>query len=1715
MSRFNDAVLKVSSFDQAVEIAAVISGLKHDRFRDSLIKHAATTFSEVNDRSLKFITAEEYALVQNPPPTKNQHPDWRDDNPSRKRMRMAQNRDHGHTTEQCNSLKSELERLAMKGMLNEYVQRAKQPRFIREQRPQPQGVRNPPNRQGVGYQQAPPPLPPPARIIHMITGGLEAGGLSSKQRKLYKYDGPIYGFNNQLVPVEGVLTLHVAFGSGRTYVTPSVRFLSHLCMKFPTPTGIATLRGNQEVARYCYITSVTQPMKGKDPTPEAIPQPISDNQQVMGVEIVDNRPEDETRAAPVEDVEEVLIDNRDPSRKTQIGTRLNPEERAELIAFLRANNDVFAWTSADMPGIPKSVIKEKVEKLLQAGFIRKVDYCEWVANPVLVKRANGKWRMCIDYTNLNQACPKDCYPMPSIDKLVEAASGNERLSLLDAYSGYHQVPMAPEDEEKTSFYAGDEIYCYVMMPFGLKNAGATYQKMVTIVFRAQIGKNLEVYVDDIVVKSRKAEDHLVDLDETFNNLRKNRMQLNPAKCIFGVESGKFLGFMVSRKGIEVNPEKIRAIADMEPPKSVKDIQRLTGRVAALHRFISKSADKCLPFFKIMRSAAQKDESGKQKKFEWSQECQTAFDELKSYLSLPPLLTKAIDGEILYLYLGISDEAISSVLVREETKQHKPIYYISSVLHGAELRYPIAEKATLAVVTSARKLRPYFQSYPIIVLTDQPLRQILQKPECSGRLIKWAVELGEFELTFQQRSAIRAQALADFIVECTPCPSTSNPEPNDWTLYVDGASSSKGSGAGALLIGPEGYRSEHALKFNFDATNNMAEYEALLLGLQLALELKSAISVLKLGPDRLVEPVEPSPGHENGPNAYPDPVRRSNRPNPPEPPEPPDSFSFSNSFFDSKQIAKKKPETMIPYLFHPDSESHFFCSSSDLHLVTIAKVVLSLDPLRPENFSSPVLFRFSSFSRSRSLSGSSSTVRPEIFLLRFPSGPNTDAAWEHCVEVVEGTKKSIKCLHCQKAFRGGGINRIKQHLAGKGGDVRKCNKVPFDVRYRMQQSLKEIEESKKQAKNVWEENPFGHCDEDAPDLQEIPNPSTAPQSQVKGKGLEISANKKRKASGIENYFAPRATPGAQPSIRSVLAGKDALHNADLAIARELVEFVGSDNVVHLVTDNAANYKKAGRLLNDIYPTIFWSPCAAHCLNLILSDIGKLEVVSNLASRASLVSKFIYNHPSLLAWLRKREGWAEIIRPGPTCFATTFIALKSIHEHRHDLQALVTSLEFKESRYYKDHKANDVVAVVLDKKFWNNCELVVKIVGPLIRLLRIVDGDERPSLGYVYDGMYRARKAIKTILMNRKSLYKPYTRLIKGRWDRQLRQNLHAAAYYLNLAFFYDKESFSTKKEVMNGFMDVVDAKVPSRRNDNKRKTCFDPIDYESIENVEEWVMEEDESPILDYDELENIIYNDKTMPICHITQKEGGTHDINEEVQGGEEGSFHIGSASGGIDLESIGEENDDSYDSENDFHSLSKFASDSSLSSRSVFVEILDEPSSMKPRVMEISTNPDTPNWTNSIISFLQDGIAPEDRQEAMKLRKKASRYTLVDGVLYKRSFSLPLLRCLNLYEAEYALREVHEGVCGSHVGARTLAHKVLRQGYYWPNMHKDATYFVQKCPKCQFFTHLTHQPAEELTNLVAPWSFAQWGMDLLGPFIKGVGGVTHLIWDPESDCGR
>ena len=218
--------------------------------------------------------------------------------------------------------------------------------------------------------------------------------------------------------------------------------------------------------------------------------------------------------------------------------------------------------------------------------------------------------MCVDFTDLNKACPKHSYPLPRIDQLVDSTAGHQLLSFIDAFSGYNQIKMDETDQEKTSFITSQGLFCYKVMPFGLKNTGATYQTLVNHIFRPQIGRNVEVYVDDMLVKSIDEGSHLDDLQETFETLRRYKMKLNQSKCAFGVSLGKFLGFMVSQKGIEANLDKIQAILDMEPPKNIKKVQSLTGRVAALNMFVSKATEKCLPFFKVLRKA-----------FEWTDECQ--------------------------------------------------------------------------------------------------------------------------------------------------------------------------------------------------------------------------------------------------------------------------------------------------------------------------------------------------------------------------------------------------------------------------------------------------------------------------------------------------------------------------------------------------------------------------------------------------------------------------------------------------------------------------------------------------------------------------------------------------------------------------------------------------------------------------------------------------------------------------------------------------------------------------------------------------------------------------------------------------------------------------------------------------------------------------------------------------------------------------------------
>ncbi|GAU34631.1 hypothetical protein TSUD_394220 [Trifolium subterraneum] len=500
----------------------------------------------------------------------------------------------------------------------------------------------------------------------------------------------------------------------------------------------------------------------------------------------------------------------------------------------------------------------------------------------------------------------------------------------------------------------------------------------------------------------------------------------------------------------------------------------------------------------------------------------------------------------------------------------------------------------------------------------------------------------------------------------------------------------------------------------------------------------------------------------------------------------------------------------------------------------------------------------------------------------------DPAWDYCTFTQVGEKKTYTCMFCQKVFKGGGIHRFKEHLAGEVGDAKPCLKVDADTRFRMGESLKETSTKKKRAVEIFDdEHPFG------PNVVEVTDddqPTAMPS-------LSRPPTKRAATSQImsKSFFAPRTTSGTQPKIKSVLA--------DLGYA---VAPRATPSAPGATSQNRQDYSASSR------------------------------------------------------------------RRAPCCLR----------------------------RYYRDPKARDFVAVVLDSRFWNDVEIIVKIVAPLVCLLRIVDGDDRPSLGYVYDGMFRAKKAIKNIFMNKKSLYKPYTRIIKQRWDKHLRQQLHAAAYVLNPTFYYDKENLSQKPEVMAEFLDVLTTQVDGNRtkflneanlyrgkvgefgkqlaldsikhirpdmwwntfehgvpnvqkwaikilsqtasssgcernwsvferihtkkrnrlehqrlNDlvyvhynlrlkNRafnKKGAYDPIDYERIDDIEFWITDEDtnSTPILDADEIENMLYNKESIPMFGLDNGEC-------------ELAPTIGLEEGGLNLDSFPQEDVNSYSGADD-----------------------------------------------------------------------------------------------------------------------------------------------------------------------------------------------------------
>ncbi|GJV25649.1 reverse transcriptase domain-containing protein [Tanacetum coccineum] len=357
-------------------------------------------------------------------------------------------------------------------------------------------------------------------------------------------------------------------------------------MKFQTQTGIAIIKGESLQSSICNHVS----------------QKRDQSKKSNGAEVV----------------EHVVINDAHSDQTITIAANLLKTLKEKLYKLLRSNKHVFAWTPTDMTGIPRELAEHRLNIHPRTFLVwqKKRAMAKERSEAITTEKTDGTWHMCNEFTSLNKACLKDSYPLPKMDQKIESLEGYKLKCFLDAYKGYHQIRMAREYEEKTSFHTEQGTFCYEKMSFGLKNVGATYQLLMDNMFAGQLGRNIEIYVDDMVIKSKNEERLITDFTEIFDTLRKANMKLNPKKYTFRMESRKFLGFMITNEGIQANPEKVQAIINMASPRTLREVQALNGKLAALGRFLAKYAERSLPFFKSLKGYLNKKISNGMLKQKW-------------------------------------------------------------------------------------------------------------------------------------------------------------------------------------------------------------------------------------------------------------------------------------------------------------------------------------------------------------------------------------------------------------------------------------------------------------------------------------------------------------------------------------------------------------------------------------------------------------------------------------------------------------------------------------------------------------------------------------------------------------------------------------------------------------------------------------------------------------------------------------------------------------------------------------------------------------------------------------------------------------------------------------------------------------------------------------------------------------------------------------------
>ena len=479
-------------------------------------------------------------------------------------------------------------------------------------------------------------------------------------------------------------------------------------------------------------------------------------------------------------------------------------QETQLLEILKTHRTALGWTIADIKGISpliythrihleedvkpsrqpqrrlnpimKEVVKKEVLKLLDVGVIDPIADSKWVSptlvvpkksgvtvvanenNEIIPTRVTSGWRVCIDYRKLNAGTRKDHFPLPFVDQMLERVAGHEFYCFLDGYSGYNQIEIALEDQEKTTFTCPFGTFAFRKMPFGLCNAPGTFQRCMMGIFSDMKEIILEIFMDDFSVFGDSFESCLENLRKVLERCQEKNLVLNWEKCHFMVTQGIVLGHIVSKDGIEVDKAKVELISNLPIPKCVRDIRSFLGHAGFYRRFIKDFSAIARPLCTLL---------AKDVPFTWSPACDTAFTKLKNMLVSPPIMRSPNWDLPFEIMCDASDYAIGAVLGQREDKKAFVIYYASKTLDSAQANYTTTEKEFLAVVFALEKFRSYIVGSPVTIFTDHAaLKYLLSKQDTKPRLTRWILLCQEFNLTIKDKKGVE-NVVADHLSRLVP------------------------------------------------------------------------------------------------------------------------------------------------------------------------------------------------------------------------------------------------------------------------------------------------------------------------------------------------------------------------------------------------------------------------------------------------------------------------------------------------------------------------------------------------------------------------------------------------------------------------------------------------------------------------------------------------------------------------------------------------------------------------------------------------------------------------------------------------------------------------------------------------------------------------------------------------------------------------------------